>query len=445
MSHQENAGHSVAEKIKTKHEQAIQIENSTNSDDIQPGKLRTFWHWFTGRFADMDGVVFILYIILLAVGLLMVTTASSYRATAEGNPTYYYLMRQALFAGVGFIALILIFLMNSKFWRKKGMQRLIYIVILGLFILTTFLGRTINGAQGWLFIGPVSIQPVEFAKPALVILLAHYLSKSDVQESLLKAKNPIQLMKEHWQPLLYIAVWLGLILNFPDVGGVLILTSILALMVLNAGLPTSWLRNTVMAAIGVYFIVILVFRFVDLSHIDNYQVQRFTAFIDPFKDARDAGLQLVYGYYAFANGGILGLGAGNSIQKLGYLPEAHNDFIMAIVGEEFGLWGVLGILFLYFGLVLYIFYRAQQMKRTYHQLVLLGVGAYFFIQAFVNLGGVLGLIPLTGVTFPFMSYGGSSLLVTSIMIGIALNILRTEKQMSRTSLQQNLQKEKREV
>ncbi|RPA61323.1 FtsW/RodA/SpoVE family cell cycle protein [Aerococcus agrisoli] len=393
----------------------------------------------------MDGVIFILYIILLAVGLLMVTTASSYRATAEGSPTYYYLMRQALFAGVGFIALIFIFLMNAKFWRKKWMQIFIYVVILSLLLVTAKFGRAINGAQGWLFLGPLSLQPVEFAKPALILLVAHFLSKREVQDSLVKAKNPFELIKQFWLPLGAILFWLVIIFTFPDVGGVLILGSLLALMILNAGLPISWLRNTVFGIIFIYFVVVLLFRFVDLSHIDSYQIQRFTAFIDPFQDARDAGLQLVYGYYAFANGGIFGLGAGNSIQKLGYLPEAHNDFIMAIVGEEFGMWGVLAILFLYFGLVLYIFYRAQKMKRTYHQLILLGVGAYFLIQAFVNLGGVLGLIPLTGVTFPFMSYGGSSLLVTSIMIGIALNILRTDKQMYRASLQEKLQKEERKV
>lgn len=379
------------------------------------------------HFKDFNGKIFILYGLLLTIGLLMVTTASSYLATSAGQPTYFYLLRQGAFAIIGFFAIIFIYITKPEMWRHKGFQILTYVGVTGLLIFTKIFGEAINGAQGWIGIGSFSIQPVEFAKPALIILVAHFLAKDEVQEKIAETGSPWKLvLKYKWQAIA-IALWLGLVLFFPDVGGVLILVSLLVMLLLNSGLPTKWLTRTILAVIGLYLLIILILNLVDLSHIDSYQLDRFTSFINPFADAQDTGMQLVYGYYALSNGGILGRGAGNSIQKLGYLPEAHNDFIMAIIGEEFGLWGIILVLVLYFGLVIYIFHKAIKMRRTFDQLVLIGVGSYFLIQALVNLGGVLGLIPLTGVTFPFMSYGGSSLLVTSIMIGIALSVIASDQ------------------
>lgn len=379
------------------------------------------------HFEDFNGKIFILYGLLLTIGLLMVTTASSYLATSSGQATYYYLLRQGIFAVAGLIAIVVIYITKPEMWRHKGFQSLIYLGITALLLITTVFGETINGAQGWIGVGAFSIQPVEFAKPALIILVANFLAKEDVQASIAEAEKPWQLIPKYWKPLAAIGLWMGLVVLFPDIGGVLILFSLLMILVLNSGIAVKWLSRTVLAVVVLYIAIILILNVVDLSHIDNYQIERFTSFINPFADAQDTGMQLVYGFYAFSNGGILGRGAGNSIQKLGYLPEAHNDFIMAIIGEEFGLWGVSLVLVLYFGLVIYLFHKAIKMRRIFDQSVLIGVGSYFLIQAFVNLGGVLGLIPLTGVTFPFMSYGGSSLLVTSIMIGIALSVIASDR------------------
>ena len=261
----------------------------------------------------------------------------------------------------------------------------------------------------------------------MVLLVANFLAKDEVQKTIAEVNSPFKLIAQYKKEAAAIGIWLALVFFFPDVGGVLILGSLFVILLLNSGLTLKWLTKAVLTAVVVYISVVIVLNLFDLSHIDNYQVARFTSFINPFADAQDTGMQLVYGYYALSNGGILGRGAGNSIQKLGYLPEAHNDFIMAIIGEEFGLWGILLVLTLYFGLVIYIFHKAIKMRRTFDQAVLVGVGSYFLIQAFVNLGGVLGLIPLTGVTFPFISYGGSSLLVTSIMIGIALSVIASDQ------------------
>lgn len=391
--------------------------------------------WFKRVLAhceDLDGKILILYGLLLIIGLLMVTTASSYLATSSGQVTYYYLVRQGLFAVSGIIAIFLIYIIKPEIWRHQRFQMMLYLGVTVLLVFTFIFGETINGAQGWIGVGAFSIQPVEFAKPALVLLVANFLAKDEVQNTIAEINSPFKLIAQYRKEAAAIGIWVALVFFFPDVGGVLILGSLFVILLLNSGLTMKWLTKTVLIAIIMYIAVIIVLNLFDLSHIDNYQIARFTSFINPFADAQDTGLQLVYGYYALSNGGILGRGAGNSIQKLGYLPEAHNDFIMTIIGEEFGLWGVMLVLVLYFALVVYIFHKAIKMRRIFDQTVLVGVGSYFLIQAFVNLGGVLGLIPLTGVTFPFMSYGGSSLLVTSIMTGIALSVIASDRSWRRS-------------
>lgn len=421
-------------------EKAKQKHKGQQQKKIEREKRPPIGKRLVASFADFDGKIFILYGLLLTIGLLMVTTASSYLATTSGNPSYYYLMRQGIFAVVGFIAIIFIYFTNAEMWRHKGIQAATYGGMTLLLLATVIFGETINGAQGWLGAGSFSIQPVEFAKPALIILMANFLARDNVQNKIAEVSNPLQLLKTYWKPLLAIGLWIGMVLTFPDVGGVLILISLMIILILNSGMAFKWLFRTVVIAFGIYLITYIGLHLFDLSHIDNYQIQRFTSFINPFNDAQDAGMQLVYGYYALSNGGILGRGAGNSIQKLGYLPEAHNDFIMAIIGEEFGLWGIALVLVIYFALIVYIFYKAVKMRRIYDQLLLVGVGAYFLIQALVNLGGILGLIPLTGVTFPFMSYGGSSLLVSSIMIGIVLSVIRSDRTWRRTLHQERAKK-----
>lgn len=421
-------------------EKAKQKHKGQQQKKIEGEKRPPIGKRLVASFADFDGKIFILYGLLLTIGLLMVTTASSYLATTSGNPSYYYLMRQGIFAVVGFIAIIFIYFTNAEMWRHKGIQAATYGGMTLLLLATVIFGETINGAQGWLGAGSFSIQPVEFAKPALIILMANFLARDNVQNKIAEVSNPLQLLKTYWKPLLAIGLWIGMVLTFPDVGGVLILISLMIILILNSGMAFKWLFRTVVIAFGIYLITYIGLHLFDLSHIDNYQIQRFTSFINPFNDAQDAGMQLVYGYYALSNGGILGRGAGNSIQKLGYLPEAHNDFIMAIIGEEFGIWGIALVLVIYFALIVYIFYKAVKMRRIYDQLLLVGVGAYFLIQALVNLGGILGLIPLTGVTFPFMSYGGSSLLVSSIMIGIVLSVIRSDRTWRRTLHQERAKK-----
>src|SRR5699024_5657577 len=277
-------------------------------------------------------------------------------------------------AVVGMLAIFIIYIIKPEIWRHQRFQRMLYIGITVLLVFTFIFGETINEAQGWIGVGAFSIQPVEFAKPALVILVANFLAKDEVQAEIAEINSPFKLVAQYWKEAVAIGIWLGLVFFFPDVGGVLILGSLLVILLLNYGLTVKWLTKTILGVIIVYISIIIILNLFDLSHIDNYQIARFTSFINPFADAQDTGLQLVYGYYALSNGGILGRGAGNSIQKLGYLPEAHNDFIMAIIGEEFGFWGVMLVLVLYFALVIYIFHKAIKMRRIFDQSILVGVG-----------------------------------------------------------------------
>ena len=184
-----------------------------------------------------------------------------------------------------------------------------YVGVTVLLVFTFIFGETINGAQGWIGVGAFSIQPVEFAKPALVLLVANFLAKDEVQAEIAEINSPFKLITHYKKETAAIGIWLTLVFFFPDVGGVLILGSLFVILLLNSGLTMKWLTKTVLIAIIMYIAVIIVLNLFDLSHIDNYQIARFTSFINPFADAQDTGLQLVYGYYALSNGGILGRGA----------------------------------------------------------------------------------------------------------------------------------------
>lgn len=399
--------------------------------------------------ADLNMKIFIPYVVLMVVGLLMIYSAGSYEAIAAGLPANYYLSRQLMFSGVGFSIMIFLLYMKIEIFRKKFWLGALIFFVTALLILVLVIGEVINGAQGWLNIGGISIQPIEFAKPVVILMLADYLSR---QQNSIKTygfwrtllSGRAQIGKNGiWREVIiknvipfFCLLWLAIPLLLPDVGGFALLSSLMLFMVLSSGIQPKWLKYLIGLMMVFYVGGKGILRLVDLSAWadKNYQISRLTAFVDPFADALDSGLQLVNSYYALANGGLFGLGIGQSIQKTGFLPEAETDFIMAIVGEEFGFFILTGIIALYFFLVFYLYYRAQKMHSSYLQFILIGVATYFFSQATINLGGVLGLLPITGITFPFMSYGGSSIVTTSIMTGLALSALRHDYRIKRNEI-----------
>lgn len=381
-------------------------------------------------FKDLNMQIFMSYFILAITGLLMIYTAGSYEALAAGLSANYFLIRQSIFALLGFGVLLFLLFTNIEIFRKKGILGSMLAIVTLLLLYVLIAGDVINGAKGWIDLGFASIQPIEFAKPVLVLLLAHYLSLN--QDIIRKAGLWRGLMASKVLPF-FCGLWLIIPIFLPDIGGFSLLTAIMLFMILGSGIKVKWSAYVMAVAVAVYAAGRGLLGVIDLSALAerNYQVRRLTAFIDPFADALGSGLQLVNSYYALANGGLFGLGIGQSMQKTGFLPEAETDFIVAIIGEEFGFLVLIGILAIYFFLTFYLYYRAQKMQTTYLQLILIGVATYFFSQATINLGAVLGLLPITGITFPFMSYGGSSIMVTSIMVGLALSALRRDNRIRR--------------
>ncbi|WP_414840071.1 FtsW/RodA/SpoVE family cell cycle protein [Carnobacterium sp. TMP28] len=370
----------------------------------------------------LDQFVFIPYFVLSIFGILMVYSASSYAVIGQGKPPEYYFLRQAVFVCVGLFFSVFIFSIKySHLKYKKSIKYTILFTVVLLIYLLIF-GEEINGAKGWIDIGIVGIQPAEFAKLSVIWYFAYIFSRRQQQI----IRNFLSSMK---QPTYLFGMILFLIIIQPDVGGAVIILFIGIIMIFASGVSTK--LGVTMGTFGIALIlgaVELVRTFgTRLPLLQTYQYNRFLAFWDPFEVSESAGLQLVNSYYALSRGGIFGVGIGQSVQKTGYLPEPYTDFIVSILGEELGLLGVVMILSLFCFLILRIYLIAIRTKDPFGSLLCIGIATMFLVQGSINLGGVLGLLPITGVTFPFISYGGSSTLVLAMSIGLVLNVSAMNK------------------
>lgn len=294
--------------------------------------------------------------------------------------------------------------------------------IASVLILTRFIGTDAGGARGWLEIGPITIQPVEFLKIMIIWYLAYILSRR--QRTIVTSFKDTMM-----KPLLLVAGLTFLVLIQPDTGGAAILALIILVMVLASGISYWYGLVIGIGGIGLSFAAIEFMIHLGpkiLPANKQYIVDRFLVFKDPFIDEYGSGLQLIHSYYAMFNGGLFGRGLGNSIQKKGFLPVAESDFMFSIVIEELGLIVAVFILLLLLFLILRIIMVGVRATSTFNSLMCIGLGAMLLIQTFINVGGITGIIPMTGVTFPFISQGGSSLMALSIAIGFVLNIRADE-------------------
>ncbi len=381
----------------------------------------------------LDPWILIPYLLLVVIGIIMVYSASSGELIASNLSPTMYLKRQAIFAVVGLIGAALTYIFPAHFWYSKGTVMIAVISTLGLLLLLRLISHfnpsaAQNGAVGWINVGPFNIQPVEIAKLTLVLYFAYILGR---REKKLINKRPGQVFAA---PLALTAVFIFLTLIQPDLGGALILAFITVVLIGASGV--AWWFTVVggagiLALFGVLVNLIGHLNkssfFLKISGLKLYQLDRFRSFLHPFQLERHGGAQLVNSYYAINNGGWFGRGLGNSIQKLGYLPEPYTDFILSITAEELGIVGATLILILLGILIVRSLLIGMRSRNTYHMLVCYGVSAILFVQTFINVGGLLGLIPITGVTLPFISYGGSSIIILSICMGLVLNISATEK------------------
>lgn len=348
-------------------------------------------------------------ILLLALGLVMVMSASSIVSLRLHDSVYTLAQRQAMFAVIGIIAMLISSRLSVKVWRMAAWPSIV--VAIALLAAVIVIGVEVSGQRNWLDImGPFRLQPSEIAKLAIVIWAADLLAR---KEALLDRWSHLLI------PLLPVSgLILVLVLMGGDVGNSIILSAIVAGVLFAAGAPLR-----LFVALGALAGVAIA----GLTMAAPYRMSRFTSWLDPSADPLGEGWQLTQGQYALGTGGWWGVGLGASREKWGSLPEAHTDFIFSVIGEELGLIGTLMVLVL-FGVITYVAFRISQTSMdTFVRLASAGIGTWIAVQGIVNMGAVLGLLPITGVPLPLVSYGGSSLVPLLIGIGMLLSFARNRQ------------------
>ncbi|MTV81359.1 FtsW/RodA/SpoVE family cell cycle protein [Secundilactobacillus folii] len=365
------------------------------------------------------------YLLLCSIGVVMVYSSSSNVAVQMGSTPIAYLFKQLFYVLIGIVILIFVTAMKTDVLRSGKLMGIGYIILLAILFYLLAKGQTINGAAGWIHIGPFSLQPAEFVKIFLILFVAKALTMPGQASDLIHG-HWWQLM---WLPLLMAAVLIGLVFIQPDMGSATIISAIVFIMCLSSGI--KYKRSFAIFGAAVVFVVGIVFpialKLSESGLVKSYKLARLVAFVDPFGHASTTGSQLVNSYYALSNGGLFGVGLGNSIQKRGFLPEPNTDFIMSIIGEELGLVGIIIILLLLGVMVWRMIKIGMRSDNPFYTLVCYGVATYFSVQAIINVGGVVGWLPITGVTFPFISYGGSSMFSLALSLGAVLNISAQER------------------
>jgi cell division protein FtsW len=344
-------------------------------------------------------------VVLLSAGVVMVYSASAIVAADRFHDPYFFLKKQLFWAVLGAGALWIALRVDYRLLEKAVLPLLILAGVLLVLVLVPPFGQAINGTRRWIRFGPVSFQPAELAKLALVLYLAAFLAKR---------RGELAAFRTGAAPALAVAGLLaGLVLVQPDLGNCMTLIVVTFGLLYLAGSPARHLAWVAAPAVPLIALAIWM---------APYRLRRITAFVDPWSDPRGSGFQIIQSWLALGNGGLVGQGIGGSQQKLFYLPEAHTDFIFAIVGEELGFLGAVGMVGLFAVLIwrgLRIGLRAADPFGSY---LALGITVLLATQTLVNLGVVTGLLPTKGLPLPFISFGGSALLMTMIATGVLLNI-----------------------
>lgn len=354
-------------------------------------------------------IITIVTIFLTLFGVIMVASSSSVWAAYKFNNPSKYMVHQLIFAIVGFVLMYVCSKTDYKLYKKHANKILIGSFILLILVLIPGIGIVRNGSRSWFGIGPFGIQPSEIAKLAMIIFVSKYLSKFD---------NYMDNIKEYSIPILLLVILCFLlILLEPDFGSGAILVLSLIALIFTSKIKISFFVK--LGFLGVFGVVMLIIA-------APYRVARILAYLNPWSDPLGSGFQIIQSLYAIGPGGLFGLGLGNSIQKHFYLPEPQTDFIFAIISEELGFVGILIIAACYINLFYNVVKISLETKDLFGKYLAFGLILELILQTLLNLLVVVGLIPVTGVTLPFLSYGGSSLLTCLIMMGIILNISKNK-------------------
>ncbi|UHA59380.1 stage V sporulation protein E [Metabacillus litoralis] len=364
----------------------------------------------TAKRSTPDFILVILTLLLLTIGLIMVYSASAVWATYKFDDSFFFAKRQLLFAGVGVIAMF--FIMNVDYWTWRTWSKMLIIICFFLLIavLIPGIGMERNGSRSWIGVGAFSIQPSEFMKLAMIAFLAKFLSEN---------QKKITSFKKGLVPSLgLVFTAFGIIMLQPDLGTGTVMVGTCIVMIFVSGA-----RVVHFAWLGLLGVV----GFVALVLSAPYRIKRITSFLDPWEDPLGSGFQIIQSLYAIGPGGLFGQGLGQSRQKFFYLPEPQTDFIFAILAEELGFIGG-SLVILLFGLLLWRGVRiALGAPDLYGSFLAIGIITMVAIQVMINIGVVTGLMPVTGITLPFLSYGGSSLTLMLMAMGVLLNVSRYSK------------------
>lgn len=346
-------------------------------------------------------------LLILGIGVVMVYSASAVLSFHDFGDSFYYVKRQLIFALLGIVALYLTMNTDYVVWKNYAKIGLIVCFALLIVVLIPGVGVIRGGARSWLGIGSLGIQPSEFMKLGIIVFLAHYL---DERQSLITRFKDGLL-----PPLLIVGAAFAMIMLQPDLGTGTVLVGASMIMIFVAGARMAHLFG--LAMVGVAGLVALVAA-------APYRLQRITAFLDPWQDPLGAGYQAIQSLYAIGPGGLVGLGLGMSRQKYNYLPEPQTDFIFSIIAEELGFIGGATVLLLFTLLIWRGMRTAITAPDSFASLLAAGIVGMIAVQVIINIGVVIGMFPVTGITLPLVSYGGSSLTLMLTAIGVLLNISR---------------------
>lgn len=370
--------------------------------------------------AEYDQTLLWTALLLLVTGLVMVYSASIATAEASrytGFQSTYFLVRHALFLGIGVFVALAAFQVPMRAWQQLAPWLFLAGVAALALVLIPGIGREVNGARRWIPLGFVNVQPSEFMKLAVVLYAADYtVRKSAVMGSLRHGLAPM---------LAVVLLVGGLLLREPDFGAFVVICAIAMAILFLGGMNARWFAAlALLAAAGFALLVVT----------SPYRVQRIFGFMDPWADAFGKGYQLSHSLIAFGRGELLGVGLGASVEKLFYLPEAHTDFLLAVVAEELGLAGVLVVLLLFAWLVLRTFAIGRQaatLERPFAALVAQGIAVWLGVQALINMGVNMGVLPTKGLTLPLMSFGGSGIVANCLALAILLRVDWENRQLMR--------------
>ncbi len=354
--------------------------------------------------SKIDRPLFVSVILLLGFGVVMVYSASAVRAAQEQGSATHFVIRQAIYGVIGIVAMLVGANINYGFY-KKIIYPVFGLTIVALILCFTPLGLTINGAARWIAVGPITVQPAEAAKLALILWLSY---------SLAKKSDKIKSFSVGFLPHLLVPGFLILLCMLqPDFGTSTVIAIITFSLLFIAGAKLGYMLLAVLIVSPIAY---------SLVAMSPYRLARIKAFLDPIADRFGAGYQLSQSLYGFSAGGVTGSGVGDGLQKFFFLPEAHNDFIASIIGEELGMVGVWMVIAVFGVIVARGIVIAMRAKDEFGTYVAFGISTLIGIQVLANLGVAMGLLPTKGLNLPFVSYGGSALVISLFSVGILLNI-----------------------